>query len=375
MISPVSRLMAMTRPSGRLASTLSSHSAMPRVREVLPSCGTPGSVDPRELAAVRVARVDLVDRAPAVARVHEAVVDERVGLVLGAVLPDVLHAAERHGPHHAHVPDVLAVDLRQPRVAQRPVVAVHQQPVLRLVVRVDEAVLVDGQRVLRGQRRRGNDDGGSTGKRDECPRLMAHDVSREVRLILQQPPIGSTRPRARSMSRSALDVGEHVANSASRGSVSLRCRPPRSADARCRCSIDIEIASVAPRTGPPRAGAGRHSTLAPMTAGFATTAGDARSGRHGGEVQVLRDPRAVLAEGIGQQPDPPLRLVQIRVIEVDVEQVDVPRQLHRVADVGLDDLARDGQRGALRDVVDVAVAGVAAACRTPRRAVWRTTRA
>ena len=31
-ISPLSRLMAMTRPSGRLAITLSSHSAMPRVR-------------------------------------------------------------------------------------------------------------------------------------------------------------------------------------------------------------------------------------------------------------------------------------------------------------------------------------------------------
>src|ERR1700687_1948572 len=40
-ISPLSRLMAMTRPSGRLAITLSSHSAMPRVRGTLPSCRTP----------------------------------------------------------------------------------------------------------------------------------------------------------------------------------------------------------------------------------------------------------------------------------------------------------------------------------------------
>src|SRR5882724_3002840 len=40
-ISPLSRLMAMTRPSGRLASTRSSHSAMPRVRGTLPSCRTP----------------------------------------------------------------------------------------------------------------------------------------------------------------------------------------------------------------------------------------------------------------------------------------------------------------------------------------------
>ena len=43
--------------------------------------------DPRELATVRVARVDLVDRAPPVARVHEAVVDERVDLVLGPFCP------------------------------------------------------------------------------------------------------------------------------------------------------------------------------------------------------------------------------------------------------------------------------------------------
>ena len=43
-ISPLSRLMAMTRPSGRLAITRSSHSAMPRVRGTLPSCFTPESL-------------------------------------------------------------------------------------------------------------------------------------------------------------------------------------------------------------------------------------------------------------------------------------------------------------------------------------------
>src|ERR1700719_2008781 len=42
-ISPESRLRAMTRPSGRLAITLSSHSAIPRERDTLPSCRTPGS--------------------------------------------------------------------------------------------------------------------------------------------------------------------------------------------------------------------------------------------------------------------------------------------------------------------------------------------
>src|SRR2546427_7938595 len=42
-ISPLSRLIAMTRPSGRLAITKSSHSAIPRVRGALPWCFTPGS--------------------------------------------------------------------------------------------------------------------------------------------------------------------------------------------------------------------------------------------------------------------------------------------------------------------------------------------
>ena len=57
-----------------------------------------GVGDPHELALVRVARVDLVDRAPAVGRVHEPVVDQRIDLVLRAVLSDVLHAAQRRAP-------------------------------------------------------------------------------------------------------------------------------------------------------------------------------------------------------------------------------------------------------------------------------------
>src|SRR5215510_10623767 len=53
-----------------------------------------GIADPDELAFVGIARVDLVHRAPAVGGVHEAIVDERVDLVLRAVLADVLHAAK-----------------------------------------------------------------------------------------------------------------------------------------------------------------------------------------------------------------------------------------------------------------------------------------
>src|SRR6266511_2444811 len=43
-ISPLSRLTATTRPSGRLAITRSSQSAIPRVRGKLPWCGTPRSL-------------------------------------------------------------------------------------------------------------------------------------------------------------------------------------------------------------------------------------------------------------------------------------------------------------------------------------------
>src|SRR5262249_1467390 len=42
-ISPLSRLIATTRPSGRLLITRSYRSAMPRVWGILPSCLTPGS--------------------------------------------------------------------------------------------------------------------------------------------------------------------------------------------------------------------------------------------------------------------------------------------------------------------------------------------
>jgi hypothetical protein len=45
------------------------------------------------------------------------------------------------------------------------------------------------------------------------------------------------------------------------------------------------------------------------------------------------------------------------VLQVDVEQVDVPRQFDIVRHVGFDDLPGDGQRRLLRRIVNVAVAG------------------
>ena len=64
----------------------------------LPSWRTPGSLTQTNSPLLRLARVDLVDRAPAVGGVHEAVVDQRIDLVLGAVLADILHAARAPAP-------------------------------------------------------------------------------------------------------------------------------------------------------------------------------------------------------------------------------------------------------------------------------------
>jgi hypothetical protein len=74
------------------------------------------------------------------------------------------------------------------------------------------------------------------------------------------------------------------------------------------------------------------------------------------EIQVLRDPGAVPAECIHVLADPLPRPHQVFVVEVDVEQIDVPRRLERSGDAGLDDLSRDGQCGVLRVVVDIPVA-------------------
>ena len=99
-----------------------------------------GIGDPHELAAVGFARVDLINRAPAVRGVHETVVNQRIQFIFRTVLPDVLHAAERQSPHHAEVLDVFPVDLGKLGVTLRAVIAVHHEPVLRLILRVDQPV-------------------------------------------------------------------------------------------------------------------------------------------------------------------------------------------------------------------------------------------
>jgi hypothetical protein len=120
-----------------------------------------GVGDPHELAMIGIAGVDLVDRAPAVHGVHEPVVDERIDLVLGTILADILHAAQRQGPNKAQVLDVVPIDLGELGIPGRTIVAVHHQPVLRLVLRVDEPIAIDRHLVFSGLGRLGE-----SGERD-----------------------------------------------------------------------------------------------------------------------------------------------------------------------------------------------------------------
>ena len=146
-----------------------------------------GVGDPDELAPVRIARVDFINRAPAVGRVHETVVNQRIQLVFRAVLPDVLHAAERQRPDHPKVLDIFAVDLRKLGVPGCSVIAVHHQPVLRLILRVDQPVLVDGHVVL-GKRRNSERDRQPTGEsRDSqrSPHIRSHDDLLLTRIEIQ----------------------------------------------------------------------------------------------------------------------------------------------------------------------------------------------
>ena len=181
--------------------------------------------DPHKLAAGRRAEVDLVERAPPVGRVHHAVVDEGVDLVFRPVLPGVLQPAERHRPDHPEVLDVVAIDLREFGIPCRSVVAVHHQPVLRLVLGVDEALAVHGHRVLRAE----PDAGGSERRREHdadgyqhMAGAVSHDELQDGYgrnygsgpLIVKESPDASTfnaigRLRFDPPGQSLIDVGFH----------------------------------------------------------------------------------------------------------------------------------------------------------------------
>src|SRR4029450_226669 len=75
------------------------------------------------------------------------------------------------------------------------------------------------------------------------------------------------------------------------------------------------------------------------------------------KIEILGDPRSVSLEGLYVGPDAGSGIDEIVIVQVQVQEIDVPRQLGAIAHVGSDDLTSDGQRGRLRIIVDVAVAG------------------
>ena len=63
------------------------------------------------------------------------------------------------------------------------------------------------------------------------------------------------------------------------------------------------------------------------------------------KVEVLGDPRSVPLEGLDVGLDAGPGGGQVVVVEVEVQEVDVPERLDAIGDIGRNDLPRDGQRG------------------------------
>src|SRR5438874_7303471 len=75
------------------------------------------------------------------------------------------------------------------------------------------------------------------------------------------------------------------------------------------------------------------------------------------KIEILCNPRSVSLEGLDVGPDAGSGIGEVVIVQVQVQEIDVPGQLDAIGHVGSDDLACDGQRGRLRIVVDVAVTG------------------
>jgi hypothetical protein len=89
-------------------------------------------------------KVDRIDRAPAVRHVHDSVLDDRGRLQIAeGIATAALETAQRHGINEAHVLDAGGVDLFEQREAVALVVAVMQDPVLRLALWVEHALIGD----------------------------------------------------------------------------------------------------------------------------------------------------------------------------------------------------------------------------------------
>ena len=96
---------------------------------------------PLERALLAGGDVDRIDRAPAVRHVHDAVLDQRRRFeVAERIASAALEAAERHRERQLQVLDGIGVDLLERGEPVALVIAVMEDPVLRLALRIERAL-------------------------------------------------------------------------------------------------------------------------------------------------------------------------------------------------------------------------------------------
>ena len=76
------------------------------------------------------------------------------------------------------------------------------------------------------------------------------------------------------------------------------------------------------------------------------------------KVQIVSDSGSILFQSLHIEAYPFLGHFQVVVVEVDVEQIDVPRHFDRIQDVGLHNFPSNGQGGCLGVIVYVFVFGL-----------------
>ena len=76
------------------------------------------------------------------------------------------------------------------------------------------------------------------------------------------------------------------------------------------------------------------------------------------KVQVFGNPGAVFFECFHIEANPLFGHLQIVVVEVDVEQVNIPRYFNRGESVGLNNLPGDGERSSLGVIVHIFIFGL-----------------
>ncbi len=145
---------------------------------------------PLDRALLAGAEVDRIDRAPAIRHIHHAVLDDgRRFQIAECVTAAALEPAQRHRVGEPHVLDGIGVDFLQRREPVALVIAVMEDPVLRLALRIERAF---GGHVGRAQRRQR---GRHQQRTRECAgeRFGAHETSPSA--------TGSRRPAGAASAR------------------------------------------------------------------------------------------------------------------------------------------------------------------------------